>query len=783
MTLVGSYIPDLVALGLNTTGTYCSGCDIFQLGATIYCSYWLADGAGGPFDNTVSLGMGYIFFMTAATPSTLVVKLDFAQTSTLGYVYDSKYYFVASKSTAFGYAATARNLYYFNGTTLTLSADYSSYISNIECNKMVPVNSPYIRTAYFELISCAKLIWRSDTTTNFNTSPLTYGGVAYSVICSWNSTGTVDWIFYKYSGYIHGFYFNSKGIPFLLKYIHSFSNSYWLMGSANGLILDLGTWVGSFTYSLYGKITKTAMTTDVICIPKIDTQNYVAVAQLFNYPLDDEEGIFLFNDDDSLLFFGYPDTDYIKANTSAEEGLRLISPMNADMTATYSGTFTAGTAPEAVISTIIGTTKFCTVGTLDASGLTLTAAIPYSNMKKADIITDMLKIMARCVEINSALAITSKSIPTSSTKTLTFETISNTSSFAVESLSRKKTKASSVKLRYGPSLTLYEKRGTAANEYEIQDIVPQFTSITDVERHANSLLSSSIPYYEIVISVVGNGKFTAGQTLVFSYSPESVPEETYYIVAENYNSLSGVAQLRILSLIRYNLKSLIQQIQTQLDTVTTTANNAVVKTGDETIAGIKTFTSFPITPNANPTTALQVANKQYADDNFLKNRAICYLLKRKNQTIAHNTTTPVSFNGTANADYEVSDLLGWHDQTTNPTRITPNIAGWYRATAKACFASNATGYRIIWFDGSLSHQPSPTLQLYLGMIYLPAVNGDITYVSASSSLIYFNGTGDYIEMKVVQSSGGSLALNGLDTNAAQITEFVLELITPALRSS
>ena len=42
------------------------------------------------------------------------------------------------------------------------------------------------------------------------------------------------------------------------------------------------------------------------------------------------------------------------------------------------------------------------------------------------------------------------------------------------------------------------------------------------------------------------------------------------------------------------------------------ADSAVVhKTGDETIAGVKTFTSSPIVPT--PTTGTQVANKDYAD--------------------------------------------------------------------------------------------------------------------------------------------------------------------------
>lgn len=50
--------------------------------------------------------------------------------------------------------------------------------------------------------------------------------------------------------------------------------------------------------------------------------------------------------------------------------------------------------------------------------------------------------------------------------------------------------------------------------------------------------------------------------------------------------------------------------------VNTKANdNVVVKlTGDQTIAGIKTFSSFPITPSSAPTTDYQTANKKYVDD-------------------------------------------------------------------------------------------------------------------------------------------------------------------------
>jgi len=51
------------------------------------------------------------------------------------------------------------------------------------------------------------------------------------------------------------------------------------------------------------------------------------------------------------------------------------------------------------------------------------------------------------------------------------------------------------------------------------------------------------------------------------------------------------------------------------DTVTIAVDSTVVVTsGNQTINGIKTFGSFPVTPSADPTTDYQVANKKYVDD-------------------------------------------------------------------------------------------------------------------------------------------------------------------------
>lgn len=43
------------------------------------------------------------------------------------------------------------------------------------------------------------------------------------------------------------------------------------------------------------------------------------------------------------------------------------------------------------------------------------------------------------------------------------------------------------------------------------------------------------------------------------------------------------------------------------------ASNIVVLTGNQTIGGVKTFSSFPVTPSSSPTSAYEVANKQYVD--------------------------------------------------------------------------------------------------------------------------------------------------------------------------
>lgn len=78
-------------------------------------------------------------------------------------------------------------------------------------------------------------------------------------------------------------------------------------------------------------------------------------------------------------------------------------------------------------------------------------------------------------------------------------------------------------------------------------------------------------------------------------------------------------------------------------------SDAVGLAGDQTIAGIKTFSSFPISPSSAPTSNYQVSNKKYVDDSVSAVSSVIHLntvasasVKNSNDT-EHRTTslTPV----------------------------------------------------------------------------------------------------------------------------------------------
>ena len=67
-----------------------------------------------------------------------------------------------------------------------------------------------------------------------------------------------------------------------------------------------------------------------------------------------------------------------------------------------------------------------------------------------------------------------------------------------------------------------------------------------------------------------------------------------------------------------SVKAYIDAIQAALNLTKAEEDEVVHNTGNETVAGIKTFSSFPVTPSSAPTANYQTANKKYVDDNVGK---------------------------------------------------------------------------------------------------------------------------------------------------------------------
>lgn len=125
------------------------------------------------------------------------------------------------------------------------------------------------------------------------------------------------------------------------------------------------------------------------------------------------------------------------------------------------------------------------------------------------------------------------------------------------------------------------------------------------------------------------------------------------------------------------------------------------------------------------------------------------------QTVAQTglltgATTVISFTT------EDHDPEGWHDNVTNNSRITPNIAGDYEVTVEGAYAGTATitsSFTGIFLNGALAsrsgnQKPNATSSL---SAFTP------TWVD----VITCNGTTDYLEM-IISFSGSA----NQDTNVS-----------------
>lgn len=110
--------------------------------------------------------------------------------------------------------------------------------------------------------------------------------------------------------------------------------------------------------------------------------------------------------------------------------------------------------------------------------------------------------------------------------------------------------------------------------------------------------------------------------------------------------------------------------------------------------------------------------------------------------------TPILGTAGALAYVEVADANAWHDATTNPTRITPTVAGRYEICVFVEWASNATGIRVIQIgrNGVFTNSVRDVV----------VTSGDSVGSAQLKDERTMNGTTDYFTVSVFQNSGGAL---------------------------
>jgi hypothetical protein len=123
----------------------------------------------------------------------------------------------------------------------------------------------------------------------------------------------------------------------------------------------------------------------------------------------------------------------------------------------------------------------------------------------------------------------------------------------------------------------------------------------------------------------------------------------------------------------------------------------------------------------------------------------CRVTNSIDQSIANGTRTIVTF------DTETFDTDGFHSTSTNTGRMTipSGKAGKYLVTGNVTFATNSTGAREIY--------------LFKNGTFYSQVFAVATSAGSSGNAIpdiVSLAVGDYVEIRVEQSSGGSLAVRG-----------------------
>jgi hypothetical protein len=147
------------------------------------------------------------------------------------------------------------------------------------------------------------------------------------------------------------------------------------------------------------------------------------------------------------------------------------------------------------------------------------------------------------------------------------------------------------------------------------------------------------------------------------------------------------------------------------------------------------------------------------------NRPIVRLIATATQNLTNNTSTAITFG----ASSTIIDTHSYHSESSNTSRVTPLIAGYYRAmgvVAHGGSASYTTLQSVIKFNGvdqAGNQRQGPN-----------ATNSQRGV--PAEGVFLCNGSTDYLELAGLQASGGTVATVA---SGSTTSYFEVEFVRPA----
>lgn len=113
---------------------------------------------------------------------------------------------------------------------------------------------------------------------------------------------------------------------------------------------------------------------------------------------------------------------------------------------------------------------------------------------------------------------------------------------------------------------------------------------------------------------------------------------------------------------------------------------------------------------------------------------------------------------------ETADTYNGHSNITNPSRYVGQAPGYYWVSGSIVFTGNTAGSRKAWIA------VNGTAIQYSNVQGPPSLSSsDAATLAVPATLVYLNGSTDYVEIYALQNSGSSINLNPSSTNSSGIS--------------